>query len=145
MSRAQRRIQKEREKFEKDPSGMILRVESDLKWLVTIVGAEKSLYEGETHTLEVTFDEAYPMEPPMIVFTAPGPDHEHVYTNGHICLNILYDEWSPALTVSSVCMSILSMLSSATEKTRPSDNARYTARGRDNPKKTIWAYHDDSV
>jgi len=33
-----------------------------------------------------------------------------------VCLNVLYDGWSPALTVTSVCLSILSMLSSATEK-----------------------------
>jgi hypothetical protein len=30
--------------------------------------------------------------------------------------DILYDSWSPAMTVSSVCISILSMLSSSTEK-----------------------------
>ncbi|CAM9973738.1 unnamed protein product, partial [Choristocarpus tenellus] len=42
--------------------------------------------------------------------------HPHIYSNGHICLSILYDEWSPALTIQSVCLSILSMLSSCTGK-----------------------------
>ena len=30
--------------------------------------------------------------------------------------DILYDSWSPAMTVNSICISILSMLSSATAK-----------------------------
>lgn len=33
-------------------------------------------------------------------------------------VDILYDSWSPAMTVSSICISILSMLSSSTVKVR---------------------------
>ncbi len=54
------------------------------------------------------------------------PKHEHVYSNGFICLSTLYDgntslhlsDWTPSLRVSSVCLSVQSMISSATKKVR---------------------------
>ena len=53
-------------------------------------------------TLQVYFTNDYPMESPIVLFQPPSPMHEHVYSNGHICLNILGADWSPALTVKSV-------------------------------------------
>lgn len=69
------------------------------------------------------------------------PVHPHVYSNGHICLSILTDDWSPALSVQSVCLSIVSMLSSCKEKKRPPDNSFYVKTCNKNPKKTKWWYH----
>lgn len=63
-----------------------------------------------------------------------------------VCLNVLYDGWSPALTVTSVCLSLVSMLSSAKEKGVPSDNDAYVrnCHGR-SPKHTRWLFHDETV
>lgn len=71
------------------------------------------------------------------------PVHPHVYSNGHICLSILTEDWSPALSVQSVCLSIASMLSSCREKKRPPDNTLYVKTCNKNPKKTKWWYHGE--
>uniref|UniRef100_A0A4W5NKB5 Ubiquitin conjugating enzyme E2 W n=1 Tax=Hucho hucho TaxID=62062 RepID=A0A4W5NKB5_9TELE len=79
-----------------------------------------------------------------VMFTGENiPVHPHVYSNGHICLSILTEDWSPALSVQSVCLSIISMLSSCKEKRRPPDNSFYVRTCNKNPKKTKWWYHGE--
>ncbi len=138
------RVKKEIEKFESS-SAVGLKVVQDDVWHITITGAEGTVYSGEQYVLQVRFNNDYPMDSPEVVFLTPAPMHPHIYSNGHICLNVLYEDWSPALTVHSLCLSILSMLSSAPEKALPPDNARYTSVPRGNPKHTKFAYHDDTV
>ena len=60
--------------------------------------------------------------------------------------NLLILEWSPALTVSSICLSVLSMLSSATKKVKPFNDAEFVKRaaGR-GPKAFLWSYDDDKA
>eukprot|EP01038_Epipyxis_sp_PR26KG_P007589 gene7589-10338_t len=149
LSRALKRIEKEFIKFQEvsDNDGLLLEVIAPDTWHVKFVGANGTLYEGESFTLRIKFTEDYPMDSPQVVFLPPAPVHSHIYSNGHICLNILGDDWSPALTAKSICLSILSMLSSATVKTPPEDNDRYifTHGTSSNPKNTHFAYHDDKV
>merc|ERR1712039_483673 len=115
------------------------------QWTVGIAAAPESIYAGENFTLRFSFH-GYPLESPEVIFTGTTPVHPHVYSNGHICLSILYDDWSPAQTVHSVCLSIVSMLSSCTEKVRPRDNDRYVAMvGNRSPKLSKWHYDDDKV
>jgi ubiquitin-conjugating enzyme E2 W len=125
----------------KNSEGQDLRV-----WSVTIFGATGTLYDGERFTLQFRFDEQYPFSSPEVMFTGDNiPVHPHVYSNGHICLSILTDDWTPALSVQSVCLSILSMLSSCKEKKRPPDNNFYVRTCNKSPNKTRWWFHDDSV
>ncbi|XP_069777302.1 ubiquitin-conjugating enzyme E2 W isoform X2 [Narcine bancroftii] len=106
-------------------------------------GAPGTLYEGEKFQLLFKFSSRYPFDSPQVMFTGENiPVHPHVYSNGHICLSILTEDWSPALSVQSVCLSIISMLSSCKEKRRPPDNSFYVRTCNKNPKKTKWWYHD---
>ena len=143
---ARNRLKKEETKFREDSSDELkLEVRSPTEWHVSLVGAPGTIYSGEKYTLQITFTSDYPMDSPVVVFLGPSPQHEHVYSNGHICLNILGDDWSPALTVKSVVLSVLSMMSSATKKERPHDDTRYSSRAPKNPKNTSFHYHDDAV
>ena len=114
-------------------------------------GADGTLYEGELFALRFILDHTYPMEPPSCYFVIDAvhksPEHEHVYSNGHICLSILGCEWTPALNVMTVAISVLSMLSTATVKSRPPDDAEHSAAcpyGSD-PKLVQFTYDDDKV
>uniref|UniRef100_A0A6G1SDT1 N-terminal E2 ubiquitin-conjugating enzyme n=1 Tax=Aceria tosichella TaxID=561515 RepID=A0A6G1SDT1_9ACAR len=149
----QKRLQKELMAIQKDsPPGVKvdfnnITIFNDMtQWIVDIEGAEKSLYDGERFQLQFRFSPQYPFESPEVTFIGQNiPINPHVYSNGHICLSILTEDWSPALSVQSVCLSIVSMLSSCTDKRRPPDNAFYIRTCSKSPKKTKWWYHDDSV
>lgn len=111
-----------------------------------VSGADGTLYAGEVFKLLFKFNNRYPFESPQVMFIGQNiPLHPHIYSNGHICLSILTTDWSPALSVESVCISIVSMLSSCTEKKKPDDDAIYVPRASLNPKDTSWWYHDDNV
>ena len=85
----------------KNPTpGMIIdadKIEQNInEWNVTIIGAEGTIYQGETFELQFIFNEKYPFESPCVVFTGKNiPEHSHIYSNGHICLSILSQDWTP--------------------------------------------------
>ncbi|XP_077666267.1 ubiquitin-conjugating enzyme E2 W isoform X2 [Eretmochelys imbricata] len=147
MASMQKRLQKELLALQNDPPpGMTLNEKSVqnsiTQWIVDMEGAPGTLYEGEKFQLLFKFSSRYPFDSPQVMFTGDNiPVHPHVYSNGHICLSILTEDWSPALSVQSVCLSIISMLSSCKEKRRPPDNSFYVRTCNKNPKKTKWWYH----
>ncbi|KPU77264.1 uncharacterized protein Dana_GF13774, isoform C [Drosophila ananassae] len=149
--RWERRLHKELMSLIKEPPpGVTVDTESVQQnlseWKINIKGFEGTLYEGEDFQLLFKFNNKYPFDSPEVTFIGSNiPVHPHVYSNGHICLSILTEDWSPALSVQSVCLSIASMLSSCREKKRPPDNTLYVKTCNKNPKKTKWWYHDDSV
>tara|TARA_R110002050_G_scaffold236263_2_gene372140 strand:+ start:579 stop:1022 length:444 start_codon:yes stop_codon:yes gene_type:complete len=109
---ALKRINKELKDLERDPPATCSAgpVGDDLfKWTATIMGPEKSAYEGGVFFLNIVFPTDYPFKPPKVNFTT-RIYHPNINSGGSICLDILKEQWSPALTISKVLLSICSLL-----------------------------------
>ena len=78
-------------------------------WQATLMGPTESPYEGGVFYLDIKFPEEYPFKPPRIYFITKIY-HPNINAGGGICLDILKDQWSPALTISKVLLSICSLL-----------------------------------
>ncbi|KAF9763848.1 putative ubiquitin-conjugating enzyme E2 W [Nosema granulosis] len=141
-----KRIQKELKILEENSKHhnlRILEVEESKRIRVSITMSEDTIYSGETFILEFVLDPMYPIESPEVTFVDLIPINEHVYSNGHICLSMLYDGWTPAHTLFSVCLCIISMLSSSTEKIRPIDDLNYCINALSkSPKLHKWNFKD---
>lgn len=115
---ASRRIQKEHEDLQKDapencsagPRGDNLYI-----WDAMIMGPSDSPFSGGMFKLEIHFPVNYPFKPPKVVFLTKIY-HPNINSNGSICLDILKDQWSPALTINKVLLSICSLLTDPNPK-----------------------------
>lgn len=107
-----KRIQKELEEIQKDPPANCSAgpVDDDLfHWQATIIGPEDSPYHGGVFLINIHFSSDYPFKPPKCQFLTKIY-HPNINSQGGICLDILKDNWSPALTVSKLLLSICSLL-----------------------------------
>ena len=80
-----------------------------LNWEATIIGPTETPYEGGIFKLKILFPADYPFKPPKITFET-RIYHPNINANGGICLDILKDQWSPALNITKVLLSICSLL-----------------------------------
>jgi ubiquitin-conjugating enzyme E2 W len=139
------RIQRELKSFiQEPPDNLSVKVGKNIRvWIVTVKGAANTIYEGESFMLRISFPKDYPTVPPSVYFLPPNiPLHEHIYSNGDICLSLLGKGWRPTMTAQSIALSILSILSSAQSKSLPMDNARH-AQNKPGEYQEAWVYHDD--
>ncbi|XP_035982837.1 ubiquitin-conjugating enzyme E2 2 isoform X2 [Fundulus heteroclitus] len=137
---ALKRISKELTDLSRDPPAQCSAgpVGEDMfHWQATIMGPPDSPYQGGVFFLTIHFPTDYPFKPPKVSGPAPpvrlparsGPVvlirllcfclqvafttriyHPNINSNGSICLDILRSQWSPALTISKVLLSICSLL-----------------------------------
>ncbi|MBA0636704.1 hypothetical protein Godav_021787, partial [Gossypium davidsonii] len=75
----------------------------------TIIGPNDSPYAGGVFLVTIHFPPEYSFKPPKIAFRTKV-FHPNINSNGNICLDILKEQWSPALTISKVLLSICSLL-----------------------------------
>ena len=79
-------------------------------WESIIIGPEKTPYENGVFKLSINFSDSYPFKPPKVKFLTKIY-HPNINKYGSICLDILNKNWSPALTISKLLLSISSLLS----------------------------------
>lgn len=109
---ALRRIQKELEEMTADPpSNCSAGPQSDnlFEWHGTIIGPGDSPYAGGIFELLILFPAEYPFKPPKIKFLTKIY-HPNINKFGSICLDVLNQMWSPALTIAKLLLSISSLL-----------------------------------
>ena len=107
-----RRIKKELEEITTTPPTNCSAgpIDDDLyEWEASIIGPENSPYQGGVFNLKINFPYDYPFKPPKIYFTT-RIYHCNINSSGGICLDILKDQWSPALTISKILLSICSLI-----------------------------------
>ncbi|CAM9283086.1 ubiquitin-conjugating enzyme E2 E3-like [Lampetra fluviatilis] len=115
LSTSAKRIQKELAEITLDPPpncSAAPKGDNLYEWRSTILGPPGSVYEGGVFFLDITFSSDYPFKPPKVIFKT-RIYHCNINSQGLICLDILKDNWSPALTVSKVLLSICSLLTDA--------------------------------
>lgn len=109
---SQRRIQKELSDVNRDPpAGCSCGPVGDnmYKWEGIIMGPADSPFAGGVFKLYIDFPTDYPFKAPKVWF-GTKIYHPNINSAGGICLDILKDQWSPALTITKVLLSILSLL-----------------------------------
>ena len=119
-----KRIQNEYKEMKTSPpsncSAGPLNEDNMYEWRATIIGPEDTPYHGGIFELKISFPPNYPFKSPKVVFTTKIY-HCNINSSGSICLDILKDQWSPALTNLFAAErdfepSICSMLSDANPK-----------------------------
>ncbi|KAM0847906.1 hypothetical protein ACQ4PT_054726 [Festuca glaucescens] len=109
---ASKRILKELKDLQKDPPTSCSAGpagEDMFHWQATIMGPPDSPYAGGVFLVNIHFPPDYPFKPPKVSFKTKV-FHPNINSNGSICLDILKEQWSPALTISKVLLSICSLL-----------------------------------
>jgi len=112
LTTSAKRIQKELADITLDPPPNCSagpKGDSLFEWVSTILGPPGSVYEGGVFFLDIHFTPEYPFKPPKVTFRT-RIYHCNINSQGAICLDILKDNWSPALTIAKVLLSICSLL-----------------------------------
>jgi ubiquitin-conjugating enzyme E2 N len=107
-----KRIIKETERLVNEPVQGISATPHDdnLRYFdVTIDGPSQSPYEGGVFKLELFLPDDYPMTPPKVRFLTKIY-HPNIDRLGRICLDVLKSNWSPALQIRTILLSIQALL-----------------------------------
>ena len=108
----EKRIRHELTEIEKNPCDYFSATIIDdniYRWMAKLKGPINSPYEGGIFILHIELPVNYPFKPPKISFDTKIY-HCNINNEGGICLDILKEQWSPALTISKILISLTSLL-----------------------------------
>ncbi|KAF8483446.1 ubiquitin-conjugating enzyme/RWD-like protein [Russula ochroleuca] len=78
-------------------------------WKARIPGPEGSVYEGGIFNVEIVLSHDYPFSAPKVLFQT-RIYHMNISEKGNVCIDILKNNWSPALSIFKVVLSLSSLL-----------------------------------
>jgi len=125
MAVASKTLSRELARMMSDPvPGFTVEPASDdiFMWMVGMFGPPGTIYEGAYFKARMKFPETYPMDPPDMTM-CQSMWHPNIYEDGRLCISILHppgddamsgelaaERWSPAQSVTTVLLSVISML-----------------------------------
>ena len=80
-----------------------------LKWKACITGPKDTPYHKGLFFVDIDFPKTYPFKAPTLKFTTKIY-HPNIDESGHIKLDIVEHKWTPAVTVSDILRSIVSLI-----------------------------------
>ncbi|KAF8625332.1 hypothetical protein AX17_006874 [Amanita inopinata Kibby_2008] len=107
-----KRIHREIADLKKEDMGPMTLSPSDdnlFNWKGTIPGPQGSVYDGGVFNIEIVLASDYPFSAPKVVFRT-RIYHMNISEQGNICIDILKHNWSPALSLFKVMLSLSSLL-----------------------------------
>ncbi|KAI5674814.1 hypothetical protein M9H77_15178 [Catharanthus roseus] len=118
------RVQKELQECNRDVQVSGIRVSPKADCITHLIGSIPgplgTPYEGGVFNIDITLPDGYPFEPPKMRFVTKVWHPNISSQSGAICLDILKDQWSPALTLKTALLSVQALLS-APEPDDPQD------------------------
>ncbi|KAJ3512653.1 hypothetical protein NLJ89_g3405 [Agrocybe chaxingu] len=124
-----KRIHREIADLKKEDLGPIVLEPSDSLyiWKGSIPGPQGSVYDGGIFNVEIVLPNDYPFSAPRVLFKT-RIYHMNIAESGNICIDILKHNWSPALSLFKVMLSLSSLLTDPNPKDPlvPSIATQYT-------------------
>mmetsp|Transcript_1804 Transcript_1804/g.5256 ORF Transcript_1804/g.5256 Transcript_1804/m.5256 type:complete len:194 (-) Transcript_1804:342-923(-) len=115
MGSTSARIQKELKEIERDTaSGVTVELlGNDIRRMKgCLQGPKDTPYENGCFYVDIQLDDSYPFTPPKMRFITKVWHPNVSSANGAICLDILKNKWSPALTLKTALLSLQALLAS---------------------------------
>ena len=113
MDRIHNRIKKEYQDLQKEKNSnvQVKLVNNDIRhWKGRIKGPIDTCYQGGIFDVDIVIPNEYPFKPPKMKFDTKIWHPNISSVTGAICLDILKNEWTPALTIRTALISLQALM-----------------------------------